>query len=54
MKRLSIFLMAILIALNVAAQKDEKKDVILKLNGDELSGKVTEIGDTELKFVYAG
>lgn len=54
MKHLIIFLMSMLIVLYVAAQKDEKKDVILKLNGDELAGKVTEIGDAELKFVYAG
>lgn len=54
MKHFSIFLMSIFIALNLAAQTDVKKDVILKLNGDELSGKVTEIGDADLKFVYSG
>ncbi|RPD38203.1 hypothetical protein [Chitinophaga barathri] len=30
-----------------------KPDVILKVNGDELTGKVTEITDDEVKFVYA-
>lgn len=34
--------------------KDEKSDVILKINGDELTGKVSEIGDTGIKFTYQG
>ncbi len=34
--------------------KEEKTDVILKINGDELSGKVTEIGDAAVKFSYQG
>lgn len=54
MKRLTIFLVSVLFALNIAAQKDEKHDVILKINGEELSGKITEISDTEVKFVYTG
>jgi TolB-like protein len=36
------------------SQTKPKHDVILKLNGDELNGKVTEITDTDVKFVYDG
>lgn len=37
-----------------APAKEEKTDVILKINGDELSGKVSEIGDSDVKFTYQG
>jgi hypothetical protein len=36
------------------AQTDAKTDVILKLNGEEISGKVMEITDDEVKFTYKG
>lgn len=36
------------------AQTNTNSDVVLKLNGDEMVGKVTEIGDAEIKFVYKG
>jgi hypothetical protein len=36
------------------AQADAKTDVILKLNGEELAGKVMEITDDEVKFTYKG
>jgi len=36
------------------AQSDAKSDIILKLNGEELSGKVMEITDDEIKFTYKG
>lgn len=38
----------------VIAQTTTNSDVVLKLNGDEMVGKVTEIGDAEIKFVYKG
>jgi hypothetical protein len=53
MKTLFFFLSGLLFSINIFAQAD-KHDVILKLNGDELTGKITEITDTEVKFVYAG
>jgi hypothetical protein len=53
MKALFSFVLLVLLSLNVFAQAD-KHDVILKLNGDELVGKITEITDTEVKFTYAG
>lgn len=54
MKKVVTLLFSFLLALQGIAQKDAKHDIILKTNGDELTGKVTEIGDTEVKFVYAG
>lgn len=36
------------------SQTASNNDVVLKLNGDEMVGKVTEIGDSEIKFVYKG
>jgi hypothetical protein len=53
MKSLFFFLAVLLISTNIFGQSD-KHDVILKLNGDELIGKITEITDTEVKFTYAG
>ncbi|HZZ74482.1 MAG TPA: hypothetical protein VFE04_01070, partial [Puia sp.] len=54
MKRtLNVFLFLI-ISFILQAQSSGKYDVITKLNGDELSGKVIEIGDTEIKFSYPG
>jgi hypothetical protein len=35
-------------------QQNAKADVIIKLNGEELKVKVTEITDTEVKFNYIG
>ncbi|MBG9376907.1 hypothetical protein I5907_11710 [Panacibacter sp. DH6] len=52
MKHLVALVLPFLFTLHVIAQ--EKNDVVLKVNGDELTGKVTEIGDSEIKFVYKG
>jgi TolB-like protein len=51
-----LFTLIILLLLSVAsqAQNGTKNDVILQLNGDELAGKVTEITDDAVKFMYAG
>lgn len=35
-------------------QSTMKNDVIVKLSGEEMVGKVQEIGDSDIKFVYAG
>jgi hypothetical protein len=48
---LALFLMVQLISM---AQSTQKNDVILKTSGDELVGKVQEIGDSEVKFAYTG
>ena len=36
------------------ATPNPKPDVVLKTNGDELTGKVLEMGDSTLKFSYLG
>lgn len=40
--------------LTTYSQKEEKFDIVLKVNGDELIGKVTEIGEDAVKFIYKG
>ncbi len=49
---------AIIVLLNMCfcsfGQEQKKFDVILKTNGDEMEGKVTEIVDDAVKFIYKG
>ena len=52
-KVLLTFLLGICTTL-LLAQTDAKTDIILKLNGEELAGKVMEITDDEVKFTYKG
>ncbi|RZL34673.1 MAG: hypothetical protein EOP00_31195 [Pedobacter sp.] len=54
MKKLAALFIALFSFIVVYAQTEVKNDVILKLNGDELKGKITQINDTEVKFIYAG
>ncbi|MCF1716031.1 hypothetical protein L0U88_15430 [Flavihumibacter sp. RY-1] len=54
MKKLLIGILLIFFSSILLAQTDTKNDVILKLNGDELVGKVMEIDDNEIKFTYKG
>jgi hypothetical protein len=63
MRSFTLILIFCLFLLPAVAQKtgtskpparQEKTDVILKVNGDELIGKVTEVGDADLKFIYQG
>lgn len=54
MKRILALLLSLIWVSQLSAQKDPKTDIILKTNGDELTGKVIEMGDTDIKFVYAG
>ena len=54
MKKLYFLLLTGLLSLQLFAQGNGKWDIILKLNGEELAGKVTEVGDDEIKFTYAG
>lgn len=53
MKKLFLFLLASAFTFTLFAQ-GKKNDIILKLNGDELVGKITEITDDAIKFVYDG
>lgn len=56
MKRAILFFFAILFSISGFAQNPtgEKLDIILKINGDEMKGKITKISDTDLTFIYAG
>lgn len=54
MKKTLLLILAILCIMVSIAQQGGKNDVVLKLNGEELSGKVLEINDDEIKFSYAG
>lgn len=53
MKRLSVIIV-LLFATLVSFAQFGKNDVILKLNGDELTGRVVKINDADLDFTYAG
>lgn len=43
-----------LVTLLSFAQQPGKNDVVLKLNGEELAGKVLKMDDDEIEFTYAG
>lgn len=53
MKRIFYLGLVLMLNLYAAAQKSSD-DVVIKLNGEELTGKVTEINDTDIKFIYKG
>lgn len=53
MKRIFYLVLVLMLNLYAAAQKSSD-DVVIKLNGEELTGKVTEINDTDIKFIYKG
>jgi TolB-like protein len=54
MRRFFIYLLSICLSLNLAAQDATKPDIILKGNGEEMKGKVTEVLDNSIKFIYTG
>lgn len=56
MSRPLLFLVALLFSISTFAQtsNNEKADIILKVNGDEMKGKITKITDTDLTFIYSG
>ena len=54
MKKLLLTVLLGIFTILLHAQTDAKTDVILKLNGEELAGKVMEITDDEVKFTYKG
>lgn len=56
MKKLYSFLILALISINVMAQTGNaaKQDIVQKLNGEEMKGKVIKVTDDEITFVYAG
>lgn len=52
MSRPLLLLLALLLSISTFAQTPV--DVILKVNGDEMKGKITKITDTDLTFIYSG
>lgn len=54
MKKLLVNLVLIMGALISFAQQPATNDVILKLDGEELAGKVLKINDSDVEFTYAG
>lgn len=55
MKNLYLTLLCAIMALCGFAQAgSQKEDIIKKLNGDELKGKLIRVTDTEVSFVYTG
>lgn len=53
MKRILLYFVCLMYACISYAQQP-KTDRVLKINGDELTGKVTEINDSDIKFIYQG
>jgi TolB-like protein len=54
MKRLYLILVLAMFSMNIMAQTNAKQDVIQKIDGEEMKGKVIKITDTEVTFIYAG
>lgn len=56
MKRIALLLISAIFSISALAQSatTEKVDVILKINGEEMKGKITKISDTDLTFIYSG
>jgi hypothetical protein len=54
MKRILALFFGVFMVIHVFAQNEKSYDVILKLNGEEHVGTVTEIGDEAIKFVHKG
>lgn len=56
MKKFLLLLLIPLFSITAWAQTQapEKVDVILKVNGDEMKGKITKINDVDLTFIYSG
>src|SRR5450432_2775261 len=54
MKYIFSFIPLILLSFVLSAQQTAGIDVVVKMNGDEMKGKVLEITDTDIKFSYTG
>lgn len=55
MKKIYLLLLSTLFSLSIFAQtKAAKEDIIQKINGEEMKGKVTRITDTDVSFIYSG
>jgi len=55
MKKLYLWLIVSLISVNLFAQTNTaKQDIIQKLNGEEMKGKVVKVTDSDVTFIYDG
>jgi hypothetical protein len=57
MKKSLLLMLSLLLSITLSAQTSSntaKADVILKLNGEEMKGKITKINDSDLTFIYSG
>ncbi len=52
MRKLPLLFCFLLLFLKLSAQ--ETYDIIYKLNGDEMTGKITEVSEDQVKFIYKG
>ena len=54
MRKLFVSILLALLGSVAWSQTPAKHDVLLKVNGDEMTGKVTEINDSSIKFTHEG
>ncbi|WP_443937885.1 hypothetical protein [Pedobacter sp. MW01-1-1] len=55
MKHSFLFILLALLTFNLKAQtSSEKGDVVLKTNGEQMVGKVTQVTDNDISFIYTG
>ncbi|RYY37931.1 MAG: hypothetical protein EOP46_00820 [Sphingobacteriaceae bacterium] len=54
MKNALTLIIALLFSMSVFAQAPSKEDVVLKINGEEMKGKVTKVTDSDVTFTYSG
>ena len=54
MKYIFKLLFLFFLALKISAQEGAKPDIVVKVNGEELKGKVVEMKEDEIRFSYSG
>jgi hypothetical protein len=55
MKKHLIFLLGVMFMFNAYSQtKTTNQDIVLKSNGEEMKGRVTQISDGDIHFIYSG
>lgn len=56
MKKIFSFIIAVLFCINVQAQtkKSVKEDILLKTSGEEMKGRLTQVTDEDVHFIYSG
>ena len=55
MKKHLLFLLGVMFMFNAYSQtKTTNQDIVMKSNGEELKGRVTQVTDGEIHFIYSG